>query len=139
MPSRVILPSICRSALQLTAMPTGQLAPWRGRRMTRTSWQKYLPPNCAPMPVCWLSASTLASSSTSRNAWPSAEPSVGNVSRYRALASLAVSTAISADVPPMTTARWYGGHAEVPSVFIFSNSHGSNVFSFSSALVSWNR
>ncbi len=29
----------------------GRLAPWRGRRMTRTSWQKYLPPNCAPMPV----------------------------------------------------------------------------------------
>ena len=33
-------------------MPTGQLAPWRGRRMTRTSWQKYLPPNWAPMPMC---------------------------------------------------------------------------------------
>ena len=31
-------------------MPTGQEAPWRGRRMTRTSWAKYLPPNWAPMP-----------------------------------------------------------------------------------------
>ena len=29
-------------------------------------------------------------------------------------ASLAVSTANSADVPPMTTARWYGGQAAVP-------------------------
>ncbi len=31
-------------------MPTGQEAPWRGRRITRTSSAKYLPPNCAPMP-----------------------------------------------------------------------------------------
>ena len=28
----------------------GSEAPWRGSRMTRTSWQKYLPPNCAPTP-----------------------------------------------------------------------------------------
>ena len=55
------------------------------------------------------------------------------------LANLAVSTASSAEVPPITTARWYGGHAAVPSVFIFSNSHGSSVFSLSNALVSWNR
>ena len=27
---------------------------------------------------------------------------------------------ISAEVPPMTIARWYGGHAAVPSVRIFS-------------------
>ena len=26
-------------------------APWRGRRITRTSWQKYFPPNCAPIPM----------------------------------------------------------------------------------------
>ena len=32
-------------------MATGQDAPCRGSRMTRTSWQKYLPPNCAPMPI----------------------------------------------------------------------------------------
>ena len=31
-------------------MATGSEAPWRGRRTTRTSWQKYLPPNWAPMP-----------------------------------------------------------------------------------------
>ena len=31
-------------------MPTGSDAPCRGSRITRTSWQKYLPPNCAPMP-----------------------------------------------------------------------------------------
>ena len=29
---------------------SGSDAPWRGSRITRTSWQKYLPPNCAPMP-----------------------------------------------------------------------------------------
>ena len=55
------------------------------------------------------------------------------------LASLAVSTANSADVPPITTARWYGGQAAVPSVFIFSNSHGNRVASLSNALVSWKR
>ena len=54
-------------------------------------------------------------------------------------ASLAVSTANSADVPPMTTARWYGGQAAVPSDCSLSNSHGSNVASLSNALVSWNR
>jgi hypothetical protein len=46
----VILPFAWRSALHDTPMPTGQLAPCRGSRITRTSWQKYLPPNCAPMP-----------------------------------------------------------------------------------------
>ncbi len=50
-PSGVIFALIWRSALQETPMPTGRLAPWRGRRITRTSWQKYLPPNCAPMPM----------------------------------------------------------------------------------------
>ena len=52
-PSRVILPLAWRSAEHDTAIATGQLAPWRGRRTMRTSWQKYLPPNWAPMPVCW--------------------------------------------------------------------------------------
>ena len=49
-------------------MPMGREAPWRGRRMTRTSWQKYLPPNCAPMPVSWLSCSTFCSSSKLKQA-----------------------------------------------------------------------
>ncbi len=31
--------------LYMEAVPIGRLAPWRGRRITRTSWQKYLPPN----------------------------------------------------------------------------------------------
>ena len=70
----VILPSAWRSAEHDTAMATGQDAPWRGRRMTRTSWQKYLPPNWAPMPKPWVSASTSASSSRSRKPWPSGEP-----------------------------------------------------------------
>ena len=81
MPLAVILPTACRSALHETANATGQLAPWRGRRTTRTSWQKYLPPNCAPIPVCWASFNTFCSSSTSRNAWPSALPAVGSESR----------------------------------------------------------
>ena len=53
--------------------------------------------------------------------------------------SFAVSSAYSADVPPITTARWYGGHAAVPSVRSFSSSQGSSVVGLSSALVSWNR
>jgi hypothetical protein len=64
---------------------------------------------------------------------------VGSPSRYLVLASFAVSTANSADVPPITTARWYGGQAAVPNVFIFSNSQGRSVFSLSSAFVSWKR
>ena len=47
----MILPSAWRSAEHETAIATGHDAPWRGSRITRTSWQKYLPPNCAPMPV----------------------------------------------------------------------------------------
>ena len=49
-PSGVIFASACRSAEHDTAIATGQDAPCRGSRTTRTSWQKYLPPNCAPMP-----------------------------------------------------------------------------------------
>ena len=69
-PSLVILPLAWRSAEHDTAIATGQLAPWRGRRTMRTSWQKYLPPNWAPMPVCWARSSTLRSSSTSRKPCP---------------------------------------------------------------------
>ncbi|CAM5228713.1 hypothetical protein STANM309S_01639 [Streptomyces tanashiensis] len=48
-------------------MATGSEAPWRGRRTTRTSWQKYLPPNCgAPMPIFCVSSKTFSSSSLSR-------------------------------------------------------------------------
>jgi hypothetical protein len=52
------LRQICRSALHDTPMPTGSDAPCRGSRITRTSWQKYLPPNCAPMPMWRDSSST---------------------------------------------------------------------------------
>ena len=105
--------------------------------MTRTSWQKYLPPNWAPMPNAWVSASTSASSSTSRNPCPSSEPDVGRVSRYRAEAYLAVFSAISADVPPMTRARWYGGQAAVPRVRSFSSSQAESLAGLSRARVSW--
>ena len=67
-PSAVILPSACRSAEHDTAIATGHDAPWRGSRTTRTSWQKYLPPNCAPIPNDCVSSKTFSSSSRSRNA-----------------------------------------------------------------------
>ncbi|CAM5699820.1 hypothetical protein SHIRM173S_04691 [Streptomyces hirsutus] len=80
-PSAVIFATAWRSAEQETAIATGQDAPCRGSRTTRTSWQKYLPPNCAPMPIFWVSSKTLSSSSLSRKPCPSGEPSVGISSR----------------------------------------------------------
>ena len=44
-PSLVIFAFAWRSAEHDTPRPTGHDAPWRGRRITRTSWAKYLPPN----------------------------------------------------------------------------------------------
>ena len=44
--------------------------------MTRTSWQKYLPPNCAPTPSRSVSSWTSCSIARSRNARPSAAPLV---------------------------------------------------------------
>ena len=68
MPSRLIFALMLRSAEQETPIPTGQEAPWRGRRITRMSCAKYLPPNCAPSPRFCASASSSCSSCTSRNA-----------------------------------------------------------------------
>ena len=76
-------------------MATGQDAPCRGSRITRTSWQKYLPPNCAPMPIRRVMSSTSASSSRSRNPCPAADPVTGSASRYLADAYLAVFSANS--------------------------------------------
>ncbi len=87
-------------------MPIGRLAPWRGRRITRTSWQKYLPPNCAPMPIRRVISSTCRSMSRSRKAWPAGVPSVGSVSSQRVEASLTVFSVSSAEVPPIAIARW---------------------------------
>src|SRR3546814_14940267 len=78
------------------------LAPWRGNRMTRTSWQKYLPPNCAPMPISRVICRIRCSHSRSRKAWPLIEPDVGSPSRYRVEASLTVFRLYSAEVPPIT-------------------------------------
>ncbi len=80
-PSGVIFASACRSAEQDTAIATGQDAPCRGSRITRTSWQKYLPPNWAPMPKPWVRARMSCSSSRSRNPCPLGEPEVGSESR----------------------------------------------------------
>ena len=66
-PFLLILATAWRSAEQETAIATGQDAPCRGSRITRTSWQKYLPPNWAPMPARRVISSTSCSSSTSRN------------------------------------------------------------------------
>mmetsp|Transcript_12050 Transcript_12050/g.39433 ORF Transcript_12050/g.39433 Transcript_12050/m.39433 type:complete len:251 (-) Transcript_12050:652-1404(-) len=138
-PSRVTLPRTCRSAEQDTPSPTGHDAPWRGSRTTRTSWQKYLPPNCAPTPRSRVSWSTLASQASSRNARPFASPDRGRPSKYFVDASLTVLSVISADRPPTTSARWYGGHAAVPRPLIFSSTKASRDASFSSALVCWKR
>ena len=120
-------------------MPTGHDAPWRGRRTTRTSSAKYLPPNCAPMPVFCAASSSAFSSSTSRKAWPCLLPVVGRSSSAFAEASFTVLRHASAEVPPITNARWYGGHAAVPSVRIFSERNLTRLAGFSSAFVSWNR
>ena len=64
----------CLSAEQDTPMPTGQDAPCRGKRTTLTSWQKYLPPNCAPMPSFLVSSSTCCSSFVSRKPRPCSLP-----------------------------------------------------------------
>ena len=41
-------------------------------------------------------------------------------------------------MPPITSARWYGGHAAVPSVRSFSSSQRISDAGFSNAFVSWN-
>ena len=45
----------------------------------------------------------------------------------------------SAEVPPITKARWYGGQAAVPSVFIFSARYFTRLAGLRSAFVSWKR
>ncbi len=80
-PSAVIFATAWRSAEQDTAMATGQDAPCRGSRTTRTSWQKYLPPNCAPIPIFCVSSKTFCSRSSSRKPCPSSDPSAGISSR----------------------------------------------------------
>jgi len=46
---------------------------------------------------------------------------------------------ISAERPPTTIARWYGGHADVPSVAIFSSMKAANDAGLRSAFVCWKR
>ena len=45
----------------------------------------------------------------------------------------------SADVPPMTMARWYGGHAAVPSVSTFSFRNASMRSRVRIDGVAWNK
>ncbi len=105
-PLRSILAFTLRSAEQLTPIPMGHDAPWRGRRITRMSWAKYLPPNCAPRPSSSAAFLRVASSSMSRNAWPYSLPWVGRLSRYFTDAFFTTSRFFSADVPPITNAMW---------------------------------
>lgn len=69
-PCLLILALILRSAEQERAIAIGQEPPWRGKRITRISWAKYLPPNCAPMPNSRLALSNSASSAVSRTPGP---------------------------------------------------------------------
>mmetsp|Transcript_25828 Transcript_25828/g.61246 ORF Transcript_25828/g.61246 Transcript_25828/m.61246 type:complete len:200 (+) Transcript_25828:915-1514(+) len=136
-PSPVIFAFACLSAEQETPKPTGHEAPCLGRRTTRTSWQKYLPPNCAPIPIFWQSSLILASHSRSRKARPPALPLVWSSSRYLVLASFTVLSVCSALRPPITSAMWYGGQAAVPRVLTFSSMNSVSDVGFSSALVCW--
>ncbi len=60
-------------------------------------------------------------------------PSVAQSASYSKLASLTVFSVLSAEVPPMTKAIWYGGQAAVPSVRIFLN----EVFQLASRAALW--
>ena len=78
-------------------------------RTTRTSWQKYLPPNCAPMPI-WFCVSLwtfgLEGDDRGRRGTALLLPSVGRVVEPACVeASLTVLRFISAEVPPITMAR----------------------------------
>ena len=79
-PSLLIFAFTFLSALQLTPIPTGQEAPWRGRRITLISCAKYFPPNCAPMPRQCAALRRRFSISTSLNAYPSSLAEVGRES-----------------------------------------------------------
>ena len=79
-PSSVILALIFRSALQLTPIPTGQEAAWRGSRITLTSCTQYLPPNWAPIPFSWQIFRIFSSHSKSLKARPPSFPEVGKLS-----------------------------------------------------------
>ena len=52
---------------------------------------------------------------------------------------MATFSVYSADVPPITTARWYGGHAAVPSDRTFSSRNAARLRGFRRAFVSWKR
>jgi hypothetical protein len=54
-------------------------------------------------------------------------------------ASLTVFIVSSADVPPITIARWYGGHAAVPSVSTFSLRNATMRSCVRIDGVAWNR
>ena len=82
-------------------MPTGQEAPWRGRRTTRMSWAKYLPPNCAPMPS--LQAASAAASRAPRRGRPAPDVSLGGQPVVVLVeASFTTLSVCSAEVPPTT-------------------------------------
>ena len=104
-PCALIFARIWRSAEQDTPIPMGQDAPCLGRRITLTSWQKYLPPNCAPIPISRVIPRIICSHSKSRHPWPVKSPVVGRLSKSLVEAALTVLSVVSAEVPPMTTAK----------------------------------
>ena len=120
-------------------MATGHEAPWRGSRTTRTSWQKYLPPNCAPMPNSCVSSKTSFSSSTSRNAWAAIEPSVGSaveIVRGRVLGGLQRELRRRAADHDREVVRRAGRSAERAQLLVEEVEHRLGV---EDALVSWYR
>ncbi|MPM41058.1 hypothetical protein SDC9_87707 [bioreactor metagenome] len=79
-PFLLIFALMLRSAEHETPIPTGHDAPWRGKRITRTSCVKYFPPNCAPSPNFSEAIFSFSSISRSRNACPNSLPLVGRLS-----------------------------------------------------------
>jgi hypothetical protein len=61
---------------------------------------------------------------------------VGNPSKYRVDANFTVLRQVSALVPPITNAMWYGGQAAVPNDRIFSARNGTKLLGFNNAFVS---
>ena len=124
----VILPSAWRSAEHDTAMPD------RARRAV--AGQADHPHVVAEVLAAELGADAgrlgqlRAPAAPARgrgSAWPSLDARRSAARRGSGpMASLAVLTANSADVPPITMARWYGGQAAVPSDLHLLEDHGSS-------------
>ena len=66
-------------------------------------------------------------------------PFFGNLSRYLIEANFRVFILNSADMPPITIAKWYGGHADVPILIIASYRKDLKAFGLRTDFVFWYR